>query len=205
LRGSFVVSVRSFAEASQALKVADVIEFRLDLFQSFPEYDRIKTEKQSIVTIRTKQDGGKYEGNEDERIELLWKYSKNADYVDLESRLDDEIFLRFGKTKVIESYHDFIKTPEYEKLKDIVEGKRGDYMKIAVMGQEKEDVLKIVRLMTEYENVIAFLMGRRFSYTRILSFILGAPFIYCSLSSAIAPGQIDIYTAKRVVKMLCRT
>jgi len=202
LKGSFVVSVKSFAEASQAVRVADVIEFRLDLFPSLPEYDRIRTEKPSIVTIRLKEDGGRYEGEEEERLELLRKYSRYADYVDLETRLDDEVFLKFEKVKIIESYHNFTETPSYEELVDIVEAKRGDVIKIATMGAGKEDVVKIVKLLTEYDDVVAFLMGRKFAYTRILSFILGSPFIYCSLSTPVAPGQYDVYTARKILKSM---
>lgn len=194
--------MKSFAEASQALRVADVVEFRLDLFPSFPDYARIKTEKQSIVTIRLKEDGGRYGGNEEERMELLRKYSKYADYVDLESRLDDDVFLKFEKVKIIESYHNFTETPSYRDLVDLVEGRRGDIVKIATMGGGKEDVLKIVRLLTEYEDVVAFLMGRKYAYTRILAFILGSPFIYCSLTTPVAPGQYDVYTAKRILKSM---
>ncbi len=194
--------MKSFAEASQAVRVADVIEFRLDLFPSFPEYERIRTEKQSIVTIRLKEDGGRYEGNEEERLELLRKYSKYADYVDLESRLDDDTFLRFEKVKIIESYHNFTETPSYQELVDLIEGRRGDIIKIATMGGGKEDVLKIVKLLTEYDDVVAFLMGRKYAYTRILAFILGSPFIYCSLTTPVAPGQYDVYTARKILKAM---
>ena len=194
--------MKSFAEASQAVRVADVIEFRLDLFPSFPEYERIRTEKQSIVTIRLKEDGGRYEGDEEGRLELLRKYSKYADYVDLESRLDDDTFLRFEKVKIIESYHNFTETPSYQELVDLIEGRRGDIIKIATMGGGKEDVLKIVKLLTEYDNVVAFLMGRKYAYTRILAFILGSPFIYCSLTTPVAPGQYDVYTARKILKAM---
>jgi len=202
LKGSFVASVRSFAEASQAVRIADIIEFRLDLFPSLPEYERIRTEKPSIVTIRRKVDGGRFEGEDEKRIELLLKYSKYSDFVDIETDIDDDTFLEFEKVKIVESYHNFSETPEYDVLVDIVEGKRGDYIKIATMGNDRKDVLKIVRLLVEYEGVIAFLIGKKFAYTRILSFILGSPFIYCSVSTPVAPGQYDIYTARKILKSL---
>jgi len=202
LKGSFVVTVRSFAEASQALRIADIIEFRIDLFSSLPEYERIKLEKPVIVTIRKKEDGGEFQGDDEERLDLLLRYSKYSDYVDLENYLEDDVFLKFRKNKIIESYHNFKETPDYETLVDIVEGRRGDYVKIATMGRDKKDFFKIVRLLTEFENVIAFLMGRSFSWTRIVSFILGSPMIYCTLSRPAAPGQLDIYTVKKILKMM---
>ncbi|MBE8539922.1 type I 3-dehydroquinate dehydratase [Geoglobus acetivorans] len=202
MKGRFVVTVRNFAEASQALRVADIIEFRLDLFPSYPEYDRIQTEKDNIVTIRRKEDGGQFDGEEEDRLELLRKYSKYASYVDLEHELDDEVFLKFEKNNIVESYHNFAETPDYDVLKDIVEGRRGDIIKIATMGRSKEDVIKIMKLLTEYDNVVAFLMGRKYSFTRIISLLMGSPLIYCSLYNAVAPGQYDIYTARKILKMI---
>ena len=202
MKGSFVVTVRSFAEASQALRVADIIEYRIDLFPSLPEYERIKLEKPVIVTIRKKEDGGEFQGDDEERLDLLLRYSKYSDYVDLENYFEDDVFLKFKKNKIIESYHNFKETPDYGELVDIVEGRRGDYIKIATMGRDKKDVLKIVKLLTEFENVIAFLMGRAFSWTRIVSFILGSPMIYCTMSRPAAPGQLDIYTVKKILKMM---
>lgn len=202
MKGSFVASVRSFAEASQAVRIADIIEFRLDLFSSLPDYNRIRTEKPSIVTIRRKEDGGRFEGEEEERLELLLKYSRHSDFVDIETDIDDDTLLKFEKVKIVESYHNFSETPDYDVLVDIVEGRRGDYIKIATMGNGREDVLKIVRLLLEYEGVIAFLMGKKFSYTRILSFILGSPFIYCTVSTPVAPGQYDVYTARKILKAM---
>ena len=87
-------------------------------------------------------------------------------------------------------------------LVDIVEGKRGDYIKIATMGNSKDDVLKILKLLVEYDGVIAFLLGKNFAYTRILSFVLGSPFMYCTISTPIAPGQYDIYTARKILKSM---
>ncbi len=200
--GNIVVSVRSFAEASQAVRIADIIEFRLDLFPSFPNYTRIRTEKPSIVTIRRKEDGGRFEESEEKRLKLLMNYSKYSDFVDIETDVDDDTFLKFEKVKIVESYHNLSETPEYEVLVDIVEGKRGDYIKIATMGNSKDDVLKIVKLLVEYEGVIAFLLGKNFAYTRIFSFILGSPFIYCTISTPIAPGQYDIYTARKILKSM---
>ncbi|HDM60248.1 MAG TPA: type I 3-dehydroquinate dehydratase, partial [Archaeoglobus veneficus] len=104
--------------------------------------------------------------------------------------------------RIIESYHNFEETPSYDKLKDLVEGRRGNIFKIATMGRSKKDVLAIVRILCEYENVVAFLMGEKFAYTRILSAMLGSPLIYCHAGKAVAPGQLEVEKARKILEML---
>ncbi|RLI75507.1 type I 3-dehydroquinate dehydratase [Archaeoglobales archaeon] len=199
-----VVSVSSVNEALKALDVSDIIEFRLDLFNDFIIKNKIdekifEINKPKIVTIRREVDGGKYKGEEEKRIELLKEYSKYTDYVDLENDLDDEAFK--VKCKIIESYHNFKETPSYGKLKDMVESKRGDIFKIATVG-DKKDLEKLVGILCNYEDVVAFLMGKMFAFSRILAVFLGSPFIYCYHRKAIAEGQINATDARRIIEML---
>jgi len=197
-----VVSASSFADVVTAMNVADIIELRLDLFSSFPKEDKLAgLNKPIIVTIRREQDGGNYKGDENERINMLVNYSKYADYVDVEYDVEDE-YLKMIKCKIIESYHNFKETPSYEYLKDLVEAKRGDIFKIATMGRDKKDVLTIVKLLCEYENLVAFLMGEKFAYTRIMALFLGSPFIYCTVSKSVAPGQLEASKVRKILKLL---
>ncbi len=197
-----VVSARNFGDVVNAMNIADLIELRLDLFPSFPDVKKlVGIGKPIIVTIRRKEEGGNYEGDESKRLEMLERYSYYANYVDLECDLSDEQFKRM-KCDVIESYHNFKETPSYEFLKDLVEGKRGDIFKIAVMGKSNRDVLTIVRLLCEYDNLVAFLMGERFAWTRLMACFLGSPFIYCSTSKAVAPGQLDANKVRRIFSLL---
>ncbi len=199
-----VVSASSFADVVAAKSVADVIEFRLDLFSTFPNEEKLRgIGKPIIVTIRRKNDGGMYSGDEERRLRTLARYSVYADYVDLENDVPDEWFevMRCG---VIESYHNFDCTPDYEFLKDLVESRRGDVFKIATMGRDKGDVLKIVRLLCEYDNLVAFLMGERFAWTRIMALFLGSPFIYCTVSKSVAPGQLEAGKVRKLLSLLGR-
>ncbi len=197
-----VVSATSFADVVSAMNLADVIELRLDLFSVFPDERKLAgIEKEKIVTIRRIKEGGMYSGSEERRIEMLSRYSKYSDYVDLECDLPDDAF-KSMKCNVIESYHNFKETPDYDFLKDLVEGRRGDIFKIATMGRSKEDVLKITKILCEYENVVAFLMGKNFAWTRIFACFLGSPFIYCSISKAVAPGQLDVKSVRKIFSLL---
>ena len=196
-----VVSTRSLEEATAAMKNCDVVELRLDLFEKLPQLLELeKIEKEKIVTVRRKREGGAFEGSEEERFEVMKRYAGNADYIDVECDASENFFSL--PCKIIESYHNFEETPSYDRLKDLVEGRRGDIFKIATMGRSKKDVLTIVRLLCEYENVVAFLMGEKFAYTRILSAMLGSPFIYCHAGKAVAPGQLEVGQAKKILEML---
>ncbi len=194
-----VSSIRSLDEAIKSK--ADVLEFRLDLFKNLPEKKDIeKIEKPKIITVRKADDGGKFKGNEEERLSIFRKYLNVFDYADIEVYARGEFFdLPF---KIIESYHNFKRTPKFTELRDMVESRRGDIFKIAVMGREKKDVQTIVKILCEYEDVVAFLMGEKYSYTRILAVILGSPFIYCSEGKAVAPGQLSVDNARKIFEIL---
>jgi 3-dehydroquinate dehydratase-1 len=195
-----VVSATSFEDAIKATE-ADIVELRLDLFNTFPKPEEVRNvQKPTIVTIRRKEEGGGYKGSEEERLAKIKSYSKFADYVDIENDVGDE-FLDV-ECKIIESYHNFEKTPSYEALKDLVEAKRGEIFKIATLGRNKKDVLTIVRILCKYENVVAFLMGEKFAYTRVMSAFLGSPFIYCHVGKAVASGQIEAKKARKIIKIL---
>ncbi len=197
-----VATVSSLQEIRLADR-ADVIEVRLDLFQ-FPSSDvrAVTGNKDIIATFRRVEDGGRYSGDDVERIRVLRRFveESESEYVDLECDLPDRVF-DFNCT-IIESYHNFRETPEYSELRAIVENRRGDIVKIVTMGKSKEDVLKVVRLLTEFENVVSFLMGERYSFTRLLSAFLGSPLIYCYVREPKAPGQIHVDDAYRILKMM---
>ncbi|MCS7121719.1 MAG: type I 3-dehydroquinate dehydratase [Archaeoglobaceae archaeon] len=190
MRMKIVVTVSNEDEVRLAEK-ADIIEFRLDLGNfSF------KTDKEKILTIRRKVDGGSFEGDENERLKKIVELSKLFEYVDLEVDVPEWVFEELKKNnkkiEIIESYHNFKETPNYLSLKDLVENRRGDILKIATLGKSFEDVKKITRILLDYEKVVAFLIGEKYSFTRVLSIFLGAPLIYCYVLKPKAPGQLEL-------------
>jgi len=177
---------------------ADLIELRLDLGGDF-SVGRGKY----IITCRRTSEGGLYSGEEEKRIEKIRYFAEKtgAEYVDLEFDLHDKFFEYFD-CKIIESYHNFVETPDYAYLKKLVENKRGDLFKIATLGRSMEDWRKIVRLLLDSEGVIAFLMGEKFRFTRIASALLGSPLIYCYVGTKKAPGQLELREALEILSLL---
>ncbi|MFP3910302.1 MAG: type I 3-dehydroquinate dehydratase [Archaeoglobaceae archaeon] len=196
-----VVSARSWGDIEVTKDVAHIVELRLDLFDPLPSVDELQLIKiPKIVTIRRKEEGGDFEGNEVERLGLFRKYVAIAQYVDVEYNSNEEFFSL--PAKIIESYHNFVETPGYGFLKDMVENKRGDLFKIACLGKSKQDVLNVVNILVNYDNVVAFLMGEDFAFTRIMAAFMGSPFIYCHSGNAVAKGQIEAHKAYEVIEIL---
>ncbi len=193
-----LVATVSSVDEINAAGLADIVELRLDL-GDFPK--RALPKREYIVTFRRVEDGGAYRISDDERLKVLRGYCDIASYVDLEHDLADEVFDTFD-CKVIESYHNFRETPEYSFMLDLVEGRRGDIFKIAVMGRSRDDVRKILKIVIDHDDVVAFLMGEKFTYTRILAALAGSPFIYCFVGSSKAPGQLELEKAVQILELL---
>lgn len=177
---------------------ADLIELRLDLgnFESIPE-------GKYIITCRRNSDGGSFRGGEEDRIRRIKFFAEKteAEFVDLEHDLPNNIFEDFD-CGIIESYHNFVETPDYGFLRDLVKNKRGDYFKIATLGRSMEDWRKIAKILLEFDDVVAFLMGEKFRFTRIASALLGSPLIYCYVRNKKAPGQLELREAVQILKLL---
>lgn len=198
-----VASVGSEREAKLAssLDCVDVIELRLDLFNTHPSLNFVRgLGKERILTVRKPEGGGKFSGREEERLEIYERYVDVCEYADVETESADPFFDL--PATIIESYHNFRETPPYQFLADLIESSRGEIFKIAVMGNEKKDFATIVRILSEYDGVVAFLMGSNFSYSRIVAAVMGSPFIYCHAGAAVAPGQIHVEVADRILRLL---
>ncbi|WP_456420011.1 type I 3-dehydroquinate dehydratase [Methanocaldococcus infernus] len=202
----------SLRVAEEYLKVADIVEFRLDYLEEVSLEDIGKFCKfNSIITIRPTWEGGYWDKGE--RVELFKKaIEENAKFIDVELREEKnkelvEFRNRIGsKTKVIISYHNFEETPSFEKLCEVVENslKVGDIAKIATMVKDKEDVLKILNLANKYRGrIIAIGMGEKGRLTRILAPYFGSILTFASYKGkSSAPGQIEIEELKEIWRKL---
>ena len=190
---------------NKALKLgADMMELRIDALKN-PDVDKIinfmdKLECRVIATNRMENEGGLFEGSENERISILKDVSKHADYVDIELRTNHKLrnkVVKSSKNSII-SYHNFKKTPSIAELLKIVQLEKeiGDIAKFAVMPQNIGDTLKVLEVLLEVEDTIAISMGELGSYTRVAASLFGSPITYASLDDVSAPGQIDIESTR---------
>jgi 3-dehydroquinate dehydratase/shikimate dehydrogenase len=176
---------------------AKLVELRLDYISSRVNIQRLLKDRPCpvVVTVRREQDGGKYTGDETNRLMMLREaIALGVEYVDLEEDIAGEI-KRFGKTKRIISYHSFRNTPDnLRELHARLATHDPDIVKIATMANQPHDNLRVLEMMHESEvPTIGMCMGDIGTPSRILGPRFGAPFTYATFhhERALAPGQLS--------------
>jgi len=195
--------------------VSDFVELRVDYIEKLkPEDIGIIYEaksKEAIFTCRPKNEGGRFAGSENERIEIF-NSAKNLDfeYIDIElETLKINQIERNPKTKLIVSYHNFQETPSYWDMQSIIHEMnkfQPDVIKIATILKEEYETTKIYRLLTNKphnEERIVIGMGENGKMTRVLGPLLGSYLTYASTEwGESAPGQIAIEEMKNIYHTL---
>ena len=184
----------------------DFLEIRVDYLSEINVINLKKTLNQqiknSVLTLKSKKEGGLYKGNEKQKVNLIYELiTLSPEFIDveLETLIKNESLIRKAKeynTKILASWHDFKSTPNHKKLKEIIEkAKIADTIKIVSLANTIEDNINMLKLYSEYPNIklIAFCMGDKGIISRILCNRMGALFSYVSLPNEnLAPGQLSI-------------
>ena len=198
-----------------ALKKSDYAEVRLDFLkiEQIPKtLEIIKNDLNKIVcTLRPKTEGGKFPGNEKERIailKLIAEYSPfllDVEYNTLKKNTSLIKYLKSTKTKLLVSWHDFKKTPSTAELKKKVSqmSKFSSNVKIVTTAKSTNDSTRMLELYNKKgkNNLISFAMGDHGRISRILCLYLGSPYTYVSLGKAIAPGQFSVDEIKKITNL----
>ncbi len=179
---------------------ARFVELRLDWIAGEVNLKRLLAERPCPVLIacRREVDGGKWVGNEQERLMLLRSaIAEGVDYVDLEEDIAGSI-PRFGKTKRVISYHNFRKTPEELPAIHAQLAKHDpDVIKIATTANQPHDNLRVLRLVRESKlPTVGFCMGDMGTPSRLLCGRFGSPWTYATFHQerVLAPGQLSYQT-----------
>ncbi len=178
---------------------ADFIELRIDLLHDLSHENLEKLIKfcktPTIVTARSKEEGGNWEG--DSAAYLQQAIDLNVAFVDIEFRKIPKLDLK--NTKTIYSYHNFKETPDLEELQNIYNKmmKAGaDIGKLACYANSTNDNEKIYKLISSAprDHIIAIAMGAIGSETRKKGPELGSYLTFASLTTdkSSAPGQFTI-------------
>ena len=198
-----------------ALKKSDYVEVRLDFLkiEQIPEtLEIIKKDLNRIVcTLRPKIEGGKFPGNEKERIsivKLIAEYNPfllDIEFNTLKKNPSLAKYLRSTKTKLLVSWHDFKKTPNSLELKNKIDqmSKFSLNVKIVSTAKSTDDSTRMLELYSKKgkNNLISFAMGYYGKISRILCLYLGSPYTYVSLGKAIAPGQFSVDEVKKITNL----
>ncbi len=198
-----------------ALKKSDYVEIRFDFLKikQIPEaIEMIKKDLSKIVcTLRPKTEGGKFAGNEKERIAILKLIAEyNPFFLDVEFntlKKNSSLvkYLKSTKTKLLVSWHDFKKTPSSAELKKKMNQmiKFSSNVKIVCTAKSTDDSNRMLELYSKKGKIslISFAMGDFGRISRILCLYLGSPYTYVSLGKAIAPGQFSVDEVKKITNL----
>ena len=198
-----------------ALSKSDFVEVRLDFLKStqVPEtLEMIKKDLGRVVcTLRPKNEGGKFCGNEKERIailKLIAEYNPfllDVEFNTLKKNTTLTKYLKSTKTKLLVSWHDFKKTPSSIELKKKMSqmSKFSSNIKIVSTAKSTDDSTRMLELYSKKgkNNLISFAMGDYGRISRILCLYLGSPYTYVSLGKAIAPGQFSVDEVKKITNL----
>ena len=208
---------------------ADIIEWRMDWFEQVEntasvvemaeELREVFKETPVLATFRSKKEGGELEVSTEYYVELNCAVAKSGyvDAVDVELYTGDKEVETIVTTahengvKVIMSNHDFFKTPakadiiyRLRKMQDM----NADIPKIAVMPQNKKDVLTLLaateEMATDYADrpIITMSMAGTGLISRLCGEVFGSALTFGAVGKASAPGQMNAADLNTILNLI---
>ena len=208
---------------------ADVVEWRVDWYENICEFAKVEETMKELrdvlgdmpvlFTFRTSREGGEKAIEVSEYVELNEKAARTGyiDLVDVEMFTGEEAVRQVTETahangvKVIASNHDFQKTPEKEEIVSRLRKMQelgADIPKIAVMPQNKKDVLTLLaateEMASEYADrpIITMSMSGMGVISRVCGEVFGSALTFGAVGKASAPGQMGVEELKAVLGKL---
>ena len=207
----------------------DVVEWRVDWFMGVFDFDQVLDvlkdlrkvlgDTPLLMTFRTSKEGGEksIEDADYAALNIRAAQSGYVDLIDVEVFTGDEIVREIidgahaAGVKVIASNHDFFKTPEKD---DIIARLRkmqelnADIPKIAVMPQNKKDVLTLLaateEMVSQYADrpIITMSMAGTGVISRLCGEVFGSALTFGAAKKASAPGQMGVKDLSTVLELL---
>ena len=169
-----------------------------------------------IVTNRLATEGGRWQGDEADRLKLLSEaLALKVTCLDVELATDAsfrrELAARRDKTKLILSWHDFAGTPDSPRLEAVLAemlAADADIVKLVTMARQPEDNIRLLSLIPKAQaqgkEIIAFCMGPLGKWSRLAAILMGSFLTFAPFSKrgASAPGQLTVNDLKKVWRTL---
>lgn len=182
----------------------DIAELRIDRYESFELNDVISEIKKfnslnTIATIRLKNEGGKWDKSEEQRLALFKGVIPLVDIVDIELRADiSPAVIREAHNNnklALISFHDFNQTPSLKNLQSIVDeahSKKADIIKVAVHVNNMKDLRALAELIlvNKDKHLLVIAMGSNGLISRIFFPALGSCITFAYIGTQTAPGQL---------------
>lgn len=208
---------------------ADVVEWRVDWYEDIFDFTKTEATMQALrevlgempilFTFRTSKEGGEKAIEPEAYVELNQNAAKTGlvDLVDVEAFTGDDVVKAVVETahangvKVIASNHDFHKTPAKEEIVSRLRKMQelgADIPKIAVMPQNKKDVLTLLaateEMVSEYADrpIITMSMSGTGVISRLCGEVFGSALTFGAVGKVSAPGQMGIEDLTTVLGLL---
>ncbi|MGN0416565.1 type I 3-dehydroquinate dehydratase [Anaerostipes faecalis] len=207
----------------------DVVEWRVDWFEGVFDFAKVEDvlkdlrdalgDTPILFTFRTSKEGGEkaIEAEPYKELNIAAAKTGYVDLVDVEVFTGDDIVKDIVAAahecgvKVVASNHDFDKTPDKDdivgrlrKMQDL----GADIPKIAVMPQNKKDVLTLLaateEMSSEYADrpIITMSMAGTGVISRLCGEVFGSALTFGAAKKASAPGQMGVDDLKTVLELL---
>ena len=197
------------------LKESKYAEIRLDCIQpkNIPITINIikKNIHRCIFTLRDNKEGGKFSGNDDQKIKILKNILRYKPFlldIEYEFIIRNKNFLtdiKSSNVNILISWHDFNKTPKKQVLNTKLNNmkKISHNIKIVTTANSLQDNIKILSLYEKCDNInlITFAMNEYGKISRLLCMYFG-PFTYISTNKQSSLGQFNINKLKSIFKNL---
>lgn len=218
--------VRQVREA--AAKGPDLVEWRADFFSGIRNEKNVCAVLKNVrnclgdipllFTVRTEKEGGALAVSADVYDGILTGAagSGQTDLVDVEVMHNAAhaagLIGALHKTgvTVVGSNHHFHETPDFAEMRNILsdmEQAGADILKLAVMPDTAEDVLRLLTVTEEYRRrtekpLITMSMGRLGMVSRLAGELVGSVITFGAVAEVSAPGQIDMDDMKKILTVL---
>ena len=209
----------------------DVVEWRVDWFEDVDHFENVVEVLKELryilgdipllMTLRTAKEGGEKDIEREAYAQFNIKVAETGmvDMIDVELFTGEETVVRMIReahkagVKVIASNHDFEKTPHKDemvarlrKMQDL----GADIVKIAVMPQNRKDVLTLLEATEEMASkyadrpIITMSMSGLGVISRLCGEVFGSALTFGAAKKASAPGQVNAEDLHTMLSLLSK-
>ena len=184
----------------------DIVEARLDLFPTPTLFECAAacasleaTGTAVLVTLRTRSQGGRFAGNEAERLELFGQALAHVSWADVEADapIASEVAGLVGglpRGQLVISHHDFARTPPLPELRAIVDRCHSvpqAIAKVAAAVRSPEDRRTLLDLLEQRPTRTCVIGMEASESLRVELGARGSQLVYGYLEAPTAPGQLS--------------
>lgn len=198
----------------EGLPVSDYLE-RLE--RVWEKIEKLMQGRPVLLTYRSKGEGGEGPKHGEAYAGIVeWAAQKDFPVVDIELSCGDLLCRRLVSAlhnrgaKALFSAHFFSHTPsdeEMDSLFDQMEKAGADVAKLAVMPNERKDVLRLMQSCLSASGrlscpVAAMSMGKLGAVSRLSGGLCGSAITFAAAKEASAPGQMSAQSVRQVLDLL---